>query len=66
MTFGHPLLLLTLLVLPLAVALYLWLDRRPVRHARPAHGLPAAPWRLREERLDSVPQGIVDESLGQS
>jgi Ca-activated chloride channel homolog len=33
MTFGHPLLLLSLLVLPLAVALYLWLDRRPVRHA---------------------------------
>ena len=33
MTFGHPWLLLTLLVLPLAVALYLWLDRRPVRHA---------------------------------
>ena len=33
MTFGHPLLLLTLLVLPLAVALYLWLDRRRVRHA---------------------------------
>jgi Ca-activated chloride channel homolog len=33
MSFGHPLLLLTLLMVPLAVAIYLWLDRRPVRHA---------------------------------
>jgi len=33
MTFGHPLLLLTLLVLPLAVAVYLWLDRRRAKYA---------------------------------
>ena len=33
MSFGHPLLLLTLLVLPLAVAVYLWLDRRRARFA---------------------------------
>jgi Ca-activated chloride channel family protein len=33
MTFGNPLLLLTLLVLPLAVAAYLFLERRPVRYA---------------------------------
>jgi Ca-activated chloride channel family protein len=32
-TFGNPLLLLTLLVLPAAVALYLFLERRPVRYA---------------------------------
>jgi Ca-activated chloride channel homolog len=32
-SFGHPLLLLTLLVVPIAIALYLWLDRRPIRHA---------------------------------
>jgi Ca-activated chloride channel homolog len=33
MSFGHPLLLLTLLVVPAAVALYLWLQRRPARYA---------------------------------
>jgi Ca-activated chloride channel homolog len=33
MSFGHPLLLLTLLVVPVAVALYLWFQRRPVRYA---------------------------------
>ena len=33
MTFGHPLLLLTLLVVPAAVALYVCLDRRPARYA---------------------------------
>jgi Ca-activated chloride channel homolog len=32
MSFGHPLLLLTLLVLPLAVAVYLWLERRPAKY----------------------------------
>jgi Ca-activated chloride channel homolog len=32
MSFGHPLLLLTLLVLPLAVLVYLWLERRPARY----------------------------------
>lgn len=33
MSFGHPLLLLTLLVVPAAAALYLWLQRRPARYA---------------------------------
>jgi Ca-activated chloride channel family protein len=33
MSFGHPLLLLTLLVVPAAVVLYLWLQRRPMRYA---------------------------------
>ena len=33
MSFGHPLLLLTLLVLPLAVAVYFWLDRRRAKYA---------------------------------
>jgi Ca-activated chloride channel homolog len=33
MSFGHPLLLLVLLALPLVVALYLWLERRPPRYA---------------------------------
>lgn len=33
MSFGHPLMLLTLLVLPVLVALWIWLNRRPVRHA---------------------------------
>jgi Ca-activated chloride channel homolog len=33
MTFGHPLLLLTLLALPAAVALYVFLERRPARYA---------------------------------
>ncbi len=33
MTFGHPLLLLTLLVVPAAAALYVWLQRRPMRYA---------------------------------
>jgi Ca-activated chloride channel homolog len=33
MSFGHPLLLLTLLVLPAAVALFVFLERRPVRYA---------------------------------
>jgi Ca-activated chloride channel family protein len=32
-SFGNPLLLLTLLVLPAAIALYLFLERRPVRYA---------------------------------
>ncbi|HEY7693298.1 MAG TPA: VWA domain-containing protein [Gaiellaceae bacterium] len=32
MSFGHPLLLLTLLVLPLAVLVYLWLERRPAKY----------------------------------
>jgi Ca-activated chloride channel homolog len=31
-SFGHPLLLLTLLVLPLAAAVYLWLERRPAKY----------------------------------
>jgi len=33
MSFGHPLLLLTLLVLPAAAALYLYFQRRPMRYA---------------------------------
>jgi Ca-activated chloride channel family protein len=33
MSFGHPLLLLTLLAVPAAAALYLWLERRPARYA---------------------------------
>jgi Ca-activated chloride channel family protein len=33
MSFGHPLLLLTLLVLPVAVGVYLLLERRPMRYA---------------------------------
>ncbi len=33
MSFGHPLLLLTLLVLPVLVAVYLYLERRPPRYA---------------------------------
>ena len=33
MSFGNPLLLLTLLVLPVAVAVYLWLERRPAKYA---------------------------------
>lgn len=33
MTFGHPVLLLTLLALPVLALIYLWLDRRPARHA---------------------------------
>ena len=33
MSFGHPLLLLTLLVLPVAAALYLYFERRPMRYA---------------------------------
>ena len=33
MSFGHPLLLLTLLVLPVAVAVYLWLERRRAKYA---------------------------------
>jgi Ca-activated chloride channel family protein len=33
MTFGHPLLLLTLLAVPAAALLYLWLQRRPARYA---------------------------------
>ena len=33
MSFGHPLLLLVLLALPLVAALYLWLERRPPRYA---------------------------------
>ena len=33
MSFGHPLLLLTLLALPLLAAAYLWLQRRPPRYA---------------------------------
>jgi Ca-activated chloride channel family protein len=33
MSFTHPILLLSLLILPVAVLIYLWLDRRPVRHA---------------------------------
>jgi Ca-activated chloride channel family protein len=32
MSFGHPLLLLTLLVLPLALLVYLWLERRPAKY----------------------------------
>ena len=32
MSFGHPLMLLTLLLLPVAVAVYLWLERRPARY----------------------------------
>jgi len=31
-SFGHPLLLLTLLVLPLAAAVYFWLERRPAKY----------------------------------
>ncbi len=48
MSFGHPLLLLTLLALPVAVAVYLFLDRRPVRHAMTFTNL---------EVLDSVSRG---------
>jgi Ca-activated chloride channel homolog len=33
MSFGHPLLLLTLLVLPVAAAVYLYFERRPMRYA---------------------------------
>lgn len=33
MTFGHPLLLLTLLAVPAAAAVYLYLERRPARYA---------------------------------
>jgi Ca-activated chloride channel family protein len=33
MSFGHPLLLLTLLVLPAVAAVYLWLQRRPPKYA---------------------------------
>ena len=33
MSFGHPLLLLTLLVLPVAVLVYLWLERRRAKYA---------------------------------
>ena len=33
MSFGNPLLLLTLLMLPIAAAVYLWLERRPARYA---------------------------------
>ncbi len=33
MSFGHPLLLLTLLVLPVATAVYLYFERRPMRYA---------------------------------
>jgi Ca-activated chloride channel homolog len=33
MSFGHPFLLLTLLVLPVAAALYLYFERRPMRYA---------------------------------
>ena len=33
MSFGHPLLLLTFLVLPATVALYVVLERRPMRYA---------------------------------
>ncbi len=33
MSFGHPLLLLTLLVVPAAAALYLYFERRPMRYA---------------------------------
>ena len=33
MSFGHPLLLLTLLALPAAAALYLYFERRPMRYA---------------------------------
>jgi len=32
MSFGHPLLLLTLLLLPIAAAVYLWLERRPAKY----------------------------------
>ncbi|HZO61738.1 MAG TPA: VWA domain-containing protein [Gaiellaceae bacterium] len=32
MTFGHPFLLLTLLLLPLAALAYLWLERRPAKY----------------------------------
>jgi Ca-activated chloride channel homolog len=32
MSFGHPLLLLTLLLVPIAAALWFWLDRRPARY----------------------------------
>ena len=33
MSFGHPLLLLTLLLLPIAALVYLWLERRPAKYA---------------------------------
>jgi Ca-activated chloride channel homolog len=33
MSFGHPLMLLTLLVLPVAAAVYLWLERRRAKYA---------------------------------
>lgn len=33
MSFGHPLLLLTLLLVPIAALAYLWLERRPAKYA---------------------------------
>jgi Ca-activated chloride channel homolog len=33
MSFGHPLLLLTLLLLPIAALVYFWLERRPAKYA---------------------------------
>src|SRR5262249_34012380 len=33
MSFGHPLMLLTLLLVPVAVAVYLWLERRKAKYA---------------------------------
>jgi Ca-activated chloride channel family protein len=33
MSFGHPLLLLTLVLLPIAALVYLWLERRPAKYA---------------------------------
>ena len=33
MSFGHPLLLLTLLLLPIAALVYIWLERRPAKYA---------------------------------
>ena len=33
MSFGHPLLLLSLLLLPIAALVYLWLERRPAKYA---------------------------------
>jgi Ca-activated chloride channel homolog len=33
MSFGHPLLLLTLLLVPIAALVYLWLERRPAKYA---------------------------------
>ena len=39
-------------------------QRSAIGHPRPPHVLPPASRRLREERFDPAPQGIVDQTLG--